>query len=302
MTRLTTFNFQTWIDEHRDLLKPPVGNQQIWEDADLMVTVVGGPNRRTDFHDDPVEEFFYQLEGDMVLKVIDDGVHRDVPIRQGEIFLLPAHVRHSPQRPQAGSIGLVIEPKRPEGEKDAFEWYCFECQVTGPPRRGDPHQHRARSAPAVRALLPARRPAHLPPVRDAASRQGTPRRLGEAVAPAGESAVGSEPTSLRLAFVGWGAIARATARLLRDRGTPAEIVAVAVRDPAKTPSGPSGGGALTQRVRESSVRPRRQLSSRRPVDTPSPHGDGPPSKRGSTSLSRRSRPSRTPAFSTISRI
>ena len=232
-TGLTTFNFQTWIDEHRDLLKPPVGNQQIWEDADLMVTVVGGPNRRTDFHDDPVEEFFYQMEGDMVLKVIDDGVHRDVPIRQGEIFLLPAHVRHSPQRPQAGSIGLVIEPKRPEGEKDAFEWYCFECQVTGAPRRGDPDQHRARPAPAVRTLLPARRAAHLPPMRDAASRQGTPRRLGQAVAPVSAPATTSEAAGLRLVLVGWGAIARAAARLLLDRGTPVEIVAVAVRDPAR---------------------------------------------------------------------
>ena len=127
-TRLRAFNFQAWIDEHRDLLKPPVGNRQIWEDADLMVTVVGGPNQRTDFHDDPVEEFFYQLEGDMVLKVIEGGAHYDVPIREGEIFLLPAHVRHSPQRPQAASIGLVVEPKRPAGARDAFEWYCFECQ------------------------------------------------------------------------------------------------------------------------------------------------------------------------------
>ncbi len=127
-TRLRAFDFQAWIAEHRDLLKPPVGNQQIWEDADLMVTVVGGPNQRTDFHDDPVEEFFYQLEGDMVLKVIEDGAHCDVPIREGEIFLLPSHVRHSPQRPQAGSIGLVIEPKRPAGAEDGFEWYCFECQ------------------------------------------------------------------------------------------------------------------------------------------------------------------------------
>ena len=126
--RLTAFNFQNWIDEHLELLKPPVGNQQVWEDADLMVTVVGGPNQRTDFHDDPVEEFFYQLEGDMVLKVIDDGAHYDVPISEGEIFLLPPHVRHSPQRPQAGSIGLVVEPKRPEGAKDAFEWYCFDCK------------------------------------------------------------------------------------------------------------------------------------------------------------------------------
>lgn len=127
-TRLQAFSFRRWIDEHRDLLKPPVGNRQIWEDADLMVTVVGGPNRRTDFHDDPVEEFFYQLEGDMVLKVIDGGTHCDVPIREGEIFLLPPHVRHSPQRPQAGSVGLVIEPKRPDGAHDAFEWYCFECE------------------------------------------------------------------------------------------------------------------------------------------------------------------------------
>jgi 3-hydroxyanthranilate 3,4-dioxygenase len=127
--RLTAFNFAKWIDEHRHLLKPPVGNQQVWKDADLMVTVVGGPNRRTDYHDDPVEEFFYQLKGDMMLKVVDNGAHYDVPIREGEIFLLPAHVRHSPQRPQEGSVGLVVEPKRPAGTPDAFEWYCFACQA-----------------------------------------------------------------------------------------------------------------------------------------------------------------------------
>lgn len=125
--RLNAFNFSKWIDEHQHLLKPPVGNQQIWEDADLMVTVVGGPNQRTDYHDDSVEEFFYQLKGDMLLKVVDNGEFYDVPIREGEIFLLPPHVRHSPQRPQEGSIGLVIEPKREAGAVDAFEWYCFEC-------------------------------------------------------------------------------------------------------------------------------------------------------------------------------
>ena len=127
MSRLQAFDFQTWIDEHRHLLKPPVGNVQIWEDADLMVTIVGGPNQRTDFHDDPVEEFFYQLEGDMVLMVHEDGAIRGVPIRAGEIFLLPPHVRHSPQRPMPGSVGLVIEPKRPPGEVDGFEWFCFDC-------------------------------------------------------------------------------------------------------------------------------------------------------------------------------
>ena len=93
-----------------------------------MVTVVGGPNQRTDYHDDPVEEFFYQLKGDMMLKVVDDGKHYDVTIREGDVFLLPPHVRHSPQRPQEGSIGLVVEPKRPKARLDAFEWYCFECQ------------------------------------------------------------------------------------------------------------------------------------------------------------------------------
>ncbi|MDJ0652973.1 MAG: 3-hydroxyanthranilate 3,4-dioxygenase [Xanthomonadales bacterium] len=127
MSKLAAFNFQDWIEQHRHLLKPPVGNKQIWEDADMMAFVVGGPNQRTDYHDDPVEEFFYQLEGDMVLKVFDQGEFYDVVIREGDIFFLPKHVRHSPQRPMAGSVGLVIEPKRPEGLKDAFEWYCFEC-------------------------------------------------------------------------------------------------------------------------------------------------------------------------------
>jgi 3-hydroxyanthranilate 3,4-dioxygenase len=127
MTTLSAFNFQEWIEAHRHLLQPPVGNQQIWEDTGMMVTVVGGPNERTDFHDDPVEEFFYQLEGDMILKVFEAGEFSDIVIREGDIFFLPPHVRHSPQRPMKGSVGLVIEPKRPDGEKDAFEWYCFEC-------------------------------------------------------------------------------------------------------------------------------------------------------------------------------
>ncbi|MBU3867223.1 3-hydroxyanthranilate 3,4-dioxygenase [Streptomyces sp. 4503] len=126
---LKPFNLQQWIDDHQDLLKPPVGNVQIWEDADLMVTIVGGPNQRTDFHDDPVEEFFYQLKGNMVLRVMEEEGKPpvDVQIREGDVFLLPAHVRHSPQRPEPGSIGLVVEQTRPEGALDGFEWYCTEC-------------------------------------------------------------------------------------------------------------------------------------------------------------------------------
>jgi 3-hydroxyanthranilate 3,4-dioxygenase len=125
--RLKAFNFQNWIALNQHLLKPPVGNKKVFEDGEMTVMVVGGPNKRTDYHDDPVEEFFYQLKGDMVLKVVDDGAFYDVPIREGEVFLLPPHVRHSPQRPQEGSVGLVVEPKRAEGEKDGFEWYCFNC-------------------------------------------------------------------------------------------------------------------------------------------------------------------------------
>ncbi len=120
-------NLSRWIEDHRDVLKPPVGNAQIWEDGDFIVTVVGGPNRRTDYHDDPLEEFFYQLEGDMFLRLMEDGRPRDMPIRAGEVFLLPPHARHSPQRPVPGSVGLVIEYRRPQGAVDGFEWYCLSC-------------------------------------------------------------------------------------------------------------------------------------------------------------------------------
>ena len=81
MASLAPFNLKAWIEEHRGLLKPPAGNAQIWEDSDFMVTVIGGPNQRTDYHDDPLEEFFYQLEGDIVLRIIEDGRPKDLPIR-----------------------------------------------------------------------------------------------------------------------------------------------------------------------------------------------------------------------------
>lgn len=116
-----------WIAERRDALRPPVGNAQIWEGTDFLITVVGGPNQRTDYHDDPCEEFFYQLRGDMVLRTWQDGAPVDVPIREGEVFLLPPHVLHSPQRPVPGSRGLVIERRRPQGAVDGFEWYCSRC-------------------------------------------------------------------------------------------------------------------------------------------------------------------------------
>jgi 3-hydroxyanthranilate 3,4-dioxygenase len=121
------FNFKQWIDEHRHLLKPPVGNQQVYKgNDDFIVMVVGGPNARKDYHYDEGEEFFYQVEGDIVLKIIEDGKPVDIPIKEGEIFLLPPKVPHSPQRP-ANTVGLVIERYRREGEKDGFMWFCENC-------------------------------------------------------------------------------------------------------------------------------------------------------------------------------
>lgn len=126
MALMPPFNFKKWIDEHRHLLKPPVGNQMVWQDREFIVMVVGGPNSRTDFHIDESEEFFYQLEGDINLRIIEDGKPRDLPIREGDIFLLPPKVPHSPQRP-AGTVGLVIERRRQPHELDGFAWFCPRC-------------------------------------------------------------------------------------------------------------------------------------------------------------------------------
>ncbi len=120
------FNFQKWIDEHRHLLKPPVGNKQVYEDAEFIVMVVGGPNARKDYHWEEGEEFFYQLEGDITVKIQEDGKAVEVPIREGEIFLLPARVPHSPIRPE-NTVGLVIERKRSSEEKDGLLWFCDNC-------------------------------------------------------------------------------------------------------------------------------------------------------------------------------
>lgn len=121
------FSFKKWIDDNRDLLKPPVGNQTVYKNNDdFIVMVVGGPNKRKDYHYNETEEFFYQLEGDIVLKIMEEGTPVDVPIKEGDIFLLPPRVPHSPQRP-ANSIGLVMEIVRKHSEKDGFMWFCENC-------------------------------------------------------------------------------------------------------------------------------------------------------------------------------
>lgn len=121
------FNLKKWIDENRDILKPPVGNKNLYKDAgDYIVMIVGGPNARKDYHYNETEELFYQLEGDILVKIQVDGESVDMPIKEGEMFLLPAKIPHSPIRPE-GSVGLVIELKRKEEMNDGLLWFCSEC-------------------------------------------------------------------------------------------------------------------------------------------------------------------------------
>ncbi|MGC8521319.1 MAG: 3-hydroxyanthranilate 3,4-dioxygenase [Steroidobacteraceae bacterium] len=126
MDALHALNFKQWIEQNRHLLKPPVGNRRVFADGDFIIMVVGGPNTRQDFHVDPGQELLYQLEGDIVLKTMQEGRCIEVPIRQGEMLLLPPLMPHSPQRP-AATVGLVIERQRRPGERDGFQWYCPRC-------------------------------------------------------------------------------------------------------------------------------------------------------------------------------
>ena len=123
---LPPINFQDWINKNRHLLKPPVGNKVVYENAEFIIMVVGGPNTRKDYHIDEGEEFFYQLEGDMILRVMENGKPKDISIQEGEIFLLPPKVPHSPQRFK-NTVGLVVERQRNIDELDGFQWYCDKC-------------------------------------------------------------------------------------------------------------------------------------------------------------------------------
>ena len=121
------FNLKSWIEENRHLLKPPVGNQQIYKaNDDFIVMVVGGPNARKDFHYNEGEELFYQLEGTVTIKVLVEGKVEDMILSEGDMFLLPPKTPHCPQRP-ANTVGLVIERYREEKELDGFLWFCENC-------------------------------------------------------------------------------------------------------------------------------------------------------------------------------
>ena len=124
------FNLKKWIDDHRDELKPPVGNRNLYreESEDYIVMIVAGPNARKDYHYNETEELYYQLEGDINVRIQENGEAVDIPIKEGEKFLLPPKVPHSPMRSE-GSIGLVIEMIRKPEENDGLMWFCDNCNT-----------------------------------------------------------------------------------------------------------------------------------------------------------------------------
>ena len=126
MSLILPFNFKKWIDENRHLLKPPVSNKVVYENTEFIVMVVGGPNSRKDYHYNESEEFFCQLEGSIIVNIQDNGKAIDVLINEGDIFLLPPKIPHNPKR-GSNTIGLVIERKRRDNEKDGLLWFCEKC-------------------------------------------------------------------------------------------------------------------------------------------------------------------------------
>ena len=120
------FNLKKWIDENRHLLKPPVGNKNLYpEGTDYIVMIVGGPNARKDYHYNETEELFYQLEGEITVRIQEDGKPHDMKLGAGDMYLNPAKTPHSPMRTE-GSIGLVIE-RVGKGFTDGLLWFCEKC-------------------------------------------------------------------------------------------------------------------------------------------------------------------------------
>ncbi|MCR9155039.1 MAG: 3-hydroxyanthranilate 3,4-dioxygenase [Bacteroidetes bacterium] len=123
------FNLPKWIEENRDLLKPPVGNKNLYPAGeDYVVMIVGGPNARKDYHYNETEELFYQLEGNITVRIQDEGKPVDINLGPGDMFLLPPKVPHSPMRSE-GSVGLVVERVREADHKDGLMWFCDNCNT-----------------------------------------------------------------------------------------------------------------------------------------------------------------------------
>jgi len=123
---LPPINIRKWVEEHRDEMTPPVGNKYLYDGKDFFVMVIAGPNARNDFHMTNSEEYFFQLEGDIVVRIREDGELKDIPVREGETFFIPGGVPHSPTRPP-NTLGVVVERVRPAGETEHLQFYCENC-------------------------------------------------------------------------------------------------------------------------------------------------------------------------------
>ncbi|KAF8483309.1 3-hydroxyanthranilic acid dioxygenase [Russula ochroleuca] len=123
MTIPSPLDLPRWLKENSDRLRPPVNNFCLYSGADFVIMVLGGPNTRTDYHINETEEWFYQHKGDMLLRIVDDGIFRDIEIKEGQMFLLPGNTPHNPVR-FADTVGIVVERARPEASIDRLRWYC----------------------------------------------------------------------------------------------------------------------------------------------------------------------------------
>jgi 3-hydroxyanthranilate 3,4-dioxygenase len=130
MDLLSTFHLKRWIEENQSYFNPPFRtNRLLVHHKDFLVMILRGPNTRLDFHIEPGDEFFYQVDGDMELHVKPEGERRQiVKIKQGEIFVCPGGLPHSPRRFE-NTWGLVIERKRRDDEKEEFAWFCESCDA-----------------------------------------------------------------------------------------------------------------------------------------------------------------------------
>ena len=125
---LPPINLVKWVEQHRHEMKPPVSNKYLYDGEDFFVMLINGPNARNDFHQTNSEEFFHQLQGDIVVRIVEDGRIKDVPVREGETFFIPGNVPHSPTRPP-NTLGLVVERRRPPGELEHLQFYCDNCHA-----------------------------------------------------------------------------------------------------------------------------------------------------------------------------
>lgn len=122
------FDLRRWVEDRAHQFAPPVGNLEIWRGNDQLTFMISmGPNARNDFHINPSEEIFYQIQGSIRVDWrTADGSVKSVAVGSGEVLRLPAMVPHCPLRP-AGTWGIVIQRARLEGEEDGIRWYCPSC-------------------------------------------------------------------------------------------------------------------------------------------------------------------------------